>query len=80
MCIHKKSKITVAMKIYDKTKLHEAARKKSVEREIILLKKLNHDGIVKFYDSFETRNTVSFELTMFQINIVMEHVSGKSLF
>lgn len=59
------------MKIYDKYKLVDAARKKSVQREIYLLKKLSHPNIVRFYDTFDTRNT---------INIVMESVQGKSLY
>lgn len=71
------------MKIYDKYKLTDAARKQSVKREISLLNRLTHPNIVKFYDSFDTRNTVSifknFNMNE-QINLVMENVPGKSLY
>jgi doublecortin-like kinase 3 len=57
-CYHKKTKINAAMKIYDKYKLTDAARKKSVQREIYLLKRIQHPNICGFFDSFDTRNTV----------------------
>lgn len=60
------------MKIYDKEKiLSNASRKRSVLREINLLKKLNHVNIVKLYESIDTRKN---------LNLVMEHVDGISLY
>lgn len=59
------------MKIYDKVKLNNPEKKKSVTREINLLQKLDHPNIVKFYESIDTNKT---------INLVMEHAKGKSLY
>jgi serine/threonine protein kinase len=39
---HRKSSTSIAMKIYDKYKLTDPARKNSVKREISLLSRLNH--------------------------------------
>jgi len=60
------------MKIYDKEKiLSNASRKRSVSREIMLLKRLDHPNIVKLYDSIDTRKS---------LNLIMEHIEGKSLY
>lgn len=59
------------MKIYEKYKLTDQARKKSVSREIAIMKKLKHDNIVKMHTSFENPHS---------IHIVMEYVKGKSLY
>lgn len=59
------------MKIYDKHRLNNAEKKRSVSREISLLKALDHPNIVKFYDTIDTNRT---------INLVMEHVKGRSLY
>jgi serine/threonine protein kinase len=48
-----------AIKIYDKVKLGEGSKKKAVQREIMLLKKIDHENIVKLYTNFENRRTVS---------------------
>jgi serine/threonine protein kinase len=70
-CIHKDSKNKIAMKIYDKMRLNDPAKKRSVSREITLLQRLDHPNIVKFYESIDTNKT---------INLVMEHVKGKTLY
>lgn len=59
------------MKIYDKNRLNDPAKKRSVSREISLLQRLDHPNIVKFYESIDTNKT---------INLIMEHVKGKSLY
>lgn len=59
------------MKIYDKMRLNDPIKKRSVSREISLLQRLDHPNIVKFYESIDTNKT---------INLVMEHVKGKSLY
>lgn len=69
---NKKTKDMLAMKIYDKEKvLSNASRKRSVSREIQLLKRLDHPNIVKLYESIDTKKS---------LNLVMEHVEGVSLY
>lgn len=51
---HKKVNKKVALKIYFKDKMKELSRKKSVRREIKLMKRLNHPNIAKLYDAIET--------------------------
>lgn len=68
--LHKPSKQIVAIKQYDKLKLHDLSRKKQVQREIKILPRLNHTGVVKMFEAFENSNS---------IYLVMEHVSGESL-
>ncbi len=60
----------VALKIYDKSKLAEPQRQKSVQREIRIMEKLNHPNIVKLYSAFDTRRHVV---------LSMEYVKGISL-
>jgi len=57
----------VAIKIYEKIRIKEVQRKKSVCREIKLLAKLKHKNIMKIYDTIETNN---------HVNIVMEYIGG----
>ena len=59
------------MKIYDKARLNDPAKKRSVSREINLLQRLDHPNIVKLYESIDTNKT---------INLIMEHVKGRSLY
>ena len=59
----------VALKIYLKEKLKELSRKKSVRREIKLMKRLNHPNIAKLYDAIETDT---------QVVLVLEYVGGGS--
>jgi len=60
----------LALKVYEKKKLIEPQRQKSVYREIRLLQKMNHVNIVKLYDAFDTDNHVI---------LAMEYVRGNSL-
>ena len=59
------------MKIYDKSKLNDPAKKRSVSREISLMQRLDHPNIVKFYESIDTNKS---------INLIMEKAKGKSLY
>lgn len=61
----------MAMKIYEKFRLTDPARRKSVVREIAIMKRLNHENIVKMHTSFDNPHS---------IHIVMEYVKGKSLY
>jgi serine/threonine protein kinase len=52
--LHTKLNKKVALKIYIKEKMKDLARKKSVRREIKLMKRLSHPNIAKLYDAIET--------------------------
>ena len=62
---------TLAMKIYEKYKLTDPARRRSVAREIAIMKKIDHENIVKMYKTFDNAHS---------IHIVMEYVKGRSLY
>ena len=62
--------LTIAIKIYEKSKLEEPQRRKSVKREIKLMGMMDNEFIVKLYGVIETRH---------QLFILMEYVSGLSL-
>jgi serine/threonine protein kinase len=69
--IHLPTKTKVAIKLYEKSKLSEKLRQKSIKREIKILSRLNHPNIVNFIDCFSTKN---------HIYLVMELVRGLSLY
>ncbi len=52
---HKETGYNVAVKVYDKYKLIDDQRKKSVIKEIKLLKKMHHENIVALYDAIDTQ-------------------------
>lgn len=69
--IHKVLNAKVAIKIYDKLKLLEPNRRKSVKREIKILERLEHDGITRLYEAFDTHK---------QVYLIMEYMDGGSLY
>ena len=52
--LHKFSDQKIACKIYEKFKLLEPNRRKSVKREIKIMERLDHKGIAKLYEAFDT--------------------------
>jgi MAP/microtubule affinity-regulating kinase len=52
--LHKHTNFKVAIKIYEKFKLLEPNRRKSVKREIKIMERLEHKGIAKLYEGFDT--------------------------
>jgi len=68
--VHKSLGSSLAVKIYDKYKLVDVQRKRSVVREIKILKLMDHDNIVKLYDAIDTQR---------QVYLVMENVPGVSI-
>lgn len=68
--MHKNSNSKIALKIYEKIKLLEPNRKKSVKREIKIMERLDHIGIAKLYEAFDTHN---------QVFLILEFVNGGSL-
>ena len=70
LALNKEDNKKYAIKIYDKSKLTDTNRQKSVRREIKLLQRMNHPNIVKIYEAFETESNVY---------LVMENISGGSL-
>jgi tRNA A-37 threonylcarbamoyl transferase component Bud32 len=68
--VHKITGKKMAVKIYDKFKLLDAQRKKSVLNEIKILKRLDHKNIVQIYDSIDNSK---------QLFLIMEYAQGISL-
>ncbi|CEM11463.1 unnamed protein product [Vitrella brassicaformis CCMP3155] len=68
--VHKASHQKVAVKVYEKYKLLDQQRRKSVRREIRLLQRLCHPSIVRMYEAIDTPK---------QIYIIMEYLGGGSL-
>jgi len=68
--LHKESSRKVAIKIYEKYKLLDPQRRKSVRSEIRLMERMRHPNIVMFHDAVETLK---------QIYIIMDFVGGGSL-
>eukprot|EP00929_Paragymnodinium_shiwhaense_P069194 TRINITY_DN34905_c0_g1_i1.p1 TRINITY_DN34905_c0_g1~~TRINITY_DN34905_c0_g1_i1.p1 ORF type:complete len:1073 (+),score=191.23 TRINITY_DN34905_c0_g1_i1:335-3553(+) len=68
--LHKESNRKVAIKIYEKYKLLDPQRRKSVRCEIRLMERMRHPNIVVFHDALDTAK---------QIYIVMDFVGGGSL-
>ncbi len=52
--LHKQLNQKIAVKIYEKVKLLEPNRRKSVKREIKIMEKLDHPNITKLYEVFES--------------------------
>ena len=67
--LHKRYNKKVALKIYMKDKMKDLQRKKSVRREIKLMKRLDHPNIARLYEAIETESKVI---------LVMEFVGGGS--
>ena len=59
-----------ALKVYEKFRLTDPMKKKAVQREIAVLKKVSHPNVIKLVELIETPK---------QINLVMEYVNGVSL-
>lgn len=58
--IHRPTGISYAVKIYDKHKMLDKERKSAMNREIIILKQLDHPNIVKLHEVIDTQKHVSF--------------------
>lgn len=44
----------VALKIYEKEKMKDLSRQKSIRREIKIMNRINHPNIAQLYDVIET--------------------------
>ena len=60
----------IAIKVYEKKKIRESQRRRSVRREIKILQQIDHRNIVKIFDVFETNN---------HVNLIMEYIPGVCL-
>lgn len=69
--IHKQTGKQFAIKIYEKRKLYDPLKKASVEREIKIMKKLEHPHVISYINDFQNKN---------QIFLVMEYVGSRSLY
>lgn len=68
--LHKETSRKVAIKIYEKYKLLDPQRRKSVRCEIRLMERLRHPNIVIFHEALDTSK---------QIYLVMDFVGGGSM-
>ena len=68
--LHKMLNQKIAVKIYEKIKLMEPNRRKSVKREMKIMERLDHANIAKLYEAFESHK---------QVFLIMEYVNGGSL-
>ncbi len=69
--VHKATGMIVAIKIYEKFKLVEQCRKKSVIREILVLKKMQHTNILQLFDVIDSSK---------QLYLIIELAQGQNLF
>ncbi|KAF9343850.1 hypothetical protein BGX26_005131, partial [Mortierella sp. AD094] len=69
---HRKTNEQVAVKIISKASLvNKAAIHRGIEREIAIMKLINHPHVIRLYDVYETEK---------ELFLVMEYVSGGELF
>ena len=68
--VKKANNMKFAVKTYEKTKLLDPHRKRSVQREIEILGTLRHQNIVKLFETIDTSK---------QLHLVLEHIGGSSL-
>ena len=54
LCFHKELKKKFAVKIYEKHRLADPMKRKAVQREITVMKRLNHPGVVGLHDLIDT--------------------------
>jgi serine/threonine protein kinase len=55
---HKPTGMKLAIKIYDKFKLNDPAKKNAVKREIQILKQIDHPNVVKLYEVIDNPKQV----------------------
>jgi len=70
LCLDKRNQKKYAMKVYEKYRLSDPMKRKAAQREITVLKRLQHPGIIKLHDLIDTPK---------QIYIVTDYVKGISL-
>jgi serine/threonine protein kinase len=70
LCLDKRDQGKYAVKIYEKYKLTDPMKKKAAQREITVLKRLEHPGIISLHDLIDTPK---------QIYIVTDYIKGISL-
>jgi serine/threonine protein kinase len=70
MALHRPTNTKVAIKIYEKAKIKDSQRRRSVLREIKIMQMVDHPNVVRIIDAVETNN---------HVNIVMQYLDGESL-
>ena len=68
--VHKLTGQRVAIKSYERRKVQDLSHWKRIEQEVRLMKRLNHQNIVRMFESIHLTK---------RIHIIMEHVSGTNL-
>lgn len=70
LATHNSTNCRVAVKIYEKFKLVDTQRKKSVMREVKILQKISHPNILDLYEAFDSPK---------QVFLITEFVEGKAM-
>ena len=70
LAIHSLTNEKVAIKIFDKGKIKSKKEKEYIEREIAILKKLNHYNTIKLYNIIQNEEFIF---------LIQEYISGKEL-
>ncbi|EQC26178.1 CAMK/CAMKL protein kinase, variant [Saprolegnia diclina VS20] len=68
--VHRLSQRRVALKVYSKSKAIVSDQISSIQKEIDIMKEIDHPNIVRLYEILETKD---------HITIVMEHCDGEDL-
>ena len=70
LCLDKQQNKKFAVKIYEKHRLNDVLKRKAAQREITVLKRLDHPGVITLYDFIDTPNN---------IYIVTDFINGQSI-
>ena len=71
LLIDKSDNSEYAVKIYDKVKLIDPLKMRNLKNEIKLMKELDHENIIKFYNEIESKR---------HFYIIMEYIGKNSLY
>lgn len=79
LATHRISGQKFAIKIYNKKDLNDPALRKSVMREIKILKKIDHPCIAKYYEDMQGKNFLYIVMEYVKGVALSDHLTGKAL-
>ena len=74
---HELTGLRVAIKIYDKLKITEAADRRRVEREIKILKKVNHPNVVRLFEVIDTPTRLFLVMDLSERGSLLDFVKSR---